>query len=180
MSSIYINSTRLMGFAGGAPVTTPMGNGNVVVKLRLSTKRVWMTDDGWKEATDWHNISFFGKRAEEAMKIESGMLLSVEGRNQTYEYDDPNGGSKRYRTEVVVDSSGELQIIGFTSRTRQERGPKPAPSQPSQLASQRPSRPAPAQTPARQPAPAPQQSPLSVDDWNDGIFGRDDYIPFGN
>lgn len=167
MSSVYINSTRLMGYAGGDPVSQSLTNGNKVVKVSLSTKRCWMTDDGWKEATDWHNIAFFGKHADEAMKLKKGMLFSVEGRNQTSQFDDPNGGPKRYRTEVVVDSKGELQIIGYTSRNAQDRSPKPAEIQQRQPV-------------ARQPAPQAQaagEEPLYADDWRDGVFGGDDLIP---
>ncbi|WP_058144130.1 single-stranded DNA-binding protein [Pseudomonas aeruginosa] len=163
----FINSNRLMGVACGDPVSEPLSNGNKVVKLSLQTKRSWTTSEGRKETTDVHNIAYYGKAADEALTIRKGMIVSVLGRNQTHQFEDANGGPKRYLTEVVVDSQGELQIGGFTGRSAAERTPKP--TAPKQL--QQPPQPVP-QVPV-----AVDERPY-VDDWTDGLFGGDDYIPF--
>ncbi|MBW6126406.1 single-stranded DNA-binding protein, partial [Pseudomonas aeruginosa] len=128
----------------------------------LARRLRWMEESGWKEVTDWHNVSFFGKLAEKALKIKKGMLYSVVGRNQTFVYE--KDGIKRYRTEVVVDMKGELEIIGYHSHSRQERSPQAPAAQQSQPASS-----------PRSPA---QPSPHLPDDWRDGEFGPDDKIPF--
>jgi len=107
--SYSVNKVWLLGNAGADAVSNSLGNGNNVVKVTLATTRGWMEESGWKEVTDWHNVSFFGKLAEKALKIKKGMLFSVVGRNQTFVYE--KDGIKRYRTEVVVDMKGELEII---------------------------------------------------------------------
>jgi len=150
----------MMGNAGADAVSNSMGNGNSVVKVSLATTRGWMEADGWKEVIDWHNVSFFGKLAEKALKIKKGMLFSVVGRNQTFVYE--KDGIKRYRTEVVVDMKGELEILGFVSQSRPDRSQRsPAPQQSQPIPSQ-PSQP----------------SPPDYDDWRDGEFGPGDRIPF--
>lgn len=154
-----VNKTLLLGTVGGDAVSTPLGNGNSVVKVSLATPRGWMEDGAWKEVTDWHNIAFFGKSAERALMIKKGMVIFITGRNQTSVYE--KSGVKCYRTEVVVDMKGELQILGYPSLTRQNR-PQGSPS-PQQ---QRPAQ--------NQPA---QQPPQFEDDWRDGVFGPDDQIP---
>lgn len=163
----FINSNRLMGIACGDPVSEPLSNGNKVVKLSLQTKRSWTTAEGRKETTDLHNIAFFGKAADEALTIRRGVVVSVLGRNQTHQFEDANGGPKRYMTEVVVDSQGELQIGGFTGRSSAERVPKPS----APIQHQQPPQPA-------QQVSGAVDEPLYVDDWTDGLFGGDDYIPF--
>ncbi|MEA8592574.1 single-stranded DNA-binding protein [Pseudomonas aeruginosa] len=158
--SYSVNKVWLLGNAGADAVSNSLGNGNNVVKVTLATTRGWMEESGWKEVTDWHNVAFFGKLAEKALKIKKGMLFSVVGRNQTFAYE--KDGIKRYRTEVVVDMKGELEIIGYPSHSRPERSQRsPAAPQPQQPASQ-----------------PPQQSPHLPDDWRDGEFGQDDFIPF--
>lgn len=157
-----VNKVWLLGNAGADAVSNSLGNGNNVVKVTLATTRGWMEESGWKEVTDWHNVSFFGKLAEKALKIKKGMLFSVVGRNQTFVYE--KDGIKRYRTEVVVDMKGELEIIGYHSHSRQERSPQAPAAQQSQPASS-----------PRSPA---QPSPDLPDDWRDGEFGSADKIPF--
>ncbi|MEW5511828.1 single-stranded DNA-binding protein [Pseudomonas asiatica] len=157
--SYSINKTHLLGTVGADPVSTPLGNGNSVVKVSLATSRGWMEDGAWKEVTDWHNIAFFGKSAERALKIKKGMAIFITGRNQTSVYE--KSGVKCYRTEVVVDMKGELEILGYPSLTRQNRAQgSPSPQQ---------QRPAP-----NQPA---QQPPHFEEGWRDGEFGADDQIP---
>lgn len=160
--SSSVNKVWLLGNAGGDPVSVPLGNGNSVVKVSLATTRGWMEESGWKEVTDWHNVSFFGKRAEMALRIKKGMVFSVVGRNQTFSYPDKDGGAMRYRTEVVVDMNGELNIIGYPSQSRPDRTQRPTAAQPPQPVQSRPSLPA----------------PNFDDDWRDGEFGPGDDIPF--
>ncbi|WP_165678534.1 single-stranded DNA-binding protein [Metapseudomonas otitidis] len=82
--SYSVNKVWLLGNAGGDAVSHPMGNGNIVVKVSLATRRGWMEESGWKEVTEWHNVSFFGKLAEKALKIKKGVVFSVCGRSQTF------------------------------------------------------------------------------------------------
>lgn len=163
--SFSVNKVWLGGNAGADAVSVPMGNGNTVVKVSLATERWWMEDGVRKEVTDWHNVSFFGKVAERAIKIKKGMVFSVIGRNQTFVIE--KDGEKRYRTEVVVDMKGELEILGYVSHTKPERAPR-APSSPQQQ-------------PRPQAEPGRSEIPLPIDlasDPLDGEYGGSQRIPF--
>ena len=58
-----------------------------------------------KELTEWHSVTLWGKRAEALNKILSkGSRICVEGKNKTRNWEDKNGGGKRYATEVVANN----------------------------------------------------------------------------
>lgn len=91
---------------------TPL-NATPVCTFSLAVDRR-SSKDGKKDA-DFINIVAFGKTAEIISQyITKGRLLAVAGRIQTSSYDGKDG-TKRYRTDVVVDDFQFLDSKGNAS-----------------------------------------------------------------
>lgn len=94
----------------GRVVRTPqlkdLPNGSKVVNFTIVTNRVWKNANGEKqESAEFHNCIAFGKTAETiGQYVSGGQVLLVEGRNQTSSWEDKDGGAKRYKTEVIVET----------------------------------------------------------------------------
>lgn len=78
-------------------------SGQTVVNFSLATNSVWFDKDQQKqESTQFHNIVFWGKKAEAvAPYLKKGTLVMIEGklRNSSWVGQD---NQKKYRTEVFV------------------------------------------------------------------------------
>ncbi len=78
--------------------------GTYVATFRLATNVYIGKDEGGtrKQATDFHNVVFFGKMAEFAGNhLKKGRSVVVTGRMRTSSWDDAASGTKKYKTEVV-------------------------------------------------------------------------------
>jgi single-strand DNA-binding protein len=97
-----LNLVTLFGNLGNDPELKQTAVGPVL-KMRLATSRVWFDKEQKKqEATDWHSITVFGRRAEGLSKFLSrGMLILVTGRLSTSSYE--KDGQKHHRTEVIAE-----------------------------------------------------------------------------
>ena len=108
-----INKVILIGNLGAAPETRPLPNGNVVTNINLATNDSWKDKQTGQQQsrTEWHRIVFFGKVAEIAAKyLKKGSQCYIEGRLKTHDWE--KDGIKRYTTEIVVDMTGTLQLLG--------------------------------------------------------------------
>ena len=135
-----INKVILVGNVGQDPevrYTGDANNGAKVATLRLATTERYRDRNGnLQEHTEWHSVVVWRNTADVVEKyVRKGSQLYIEGRLRTRSWDDQNG-NKRYATEVMADT---LQLLG---RKQDGQG---APQQGSY------------QTPAPQPAYAPQQ-----------------------
>ncbi len=85
------------------PEMKALPSGMQVCSFSLATNRVYNDRDGNRqESTDYHNISVFGKQAENCAKyLTKGSSAYVEGRLQTRSWE--ADGVKQYRTEIVAD-----------------------------------------------------------------------------
>ncbi len=103
---MYLNKTFLYGNLTKDPEMRSMPNGNKVTNFSLATNRVYKDQAGNRqEQTEFHNIVVFGRQAEtSAQYLKKGQGVMIEGRIQTRSWDDPNGGGKKYRTEIIADS----------------------------------------------------------------------------
>lgn len=91
-----------------------MPNGNAVVNMTLATSENWKDKNTGetKEKTEWHRVVLFGKLAEIAGEyLRKGSQVYIEGSLQTRKWQDQNG-LERYTTEVVVNISGTMQMLG--------------------------------------------------------------------
>jgi single-strand DNA-binding protein len=87
-------------------------SGTYVATLRLATNSyAGKADDGSrKEATEFHNVVFFGKQAEFVGNyIKKGRQILVTGQLRTSAWDDAASGTRKYKTEVVAD---KIEPIG--------------------------------------------------------------------
>ncbi|AKX52005.1 single-stranded DNA-binding protein [Thiopseudomonas alkaliphila] len=159
-----VNKVILVGNVGGDPDIRYMPSGNAVANITLATSESWKDKQTGQqqEKTEWHRIVFFGRLAEVVGQyVRKGSKLYVEGKLQTREWE--KDGIKRYTTEVVVDISGQMQMLD--SRSGDSGQSKAA----AQQAAYQPA--APNQAPAQQPS---QQAQGPAPDYN----SFDDDIPF--
>jgi len=91
---------------------TPQGT--PIAAFGLATNRQWKTADQTKEATEFHNIVAWNKLGELCSQmLVKGSRVYVEGRLQTRDWVDQNGG-KHYRTEIIID---EMIFLGGKSKS---------------------------------------------------------------
>lgn len=100
---MYLNKAMIFGNLTRDPEMKALPSGMQVCSFSLATNRVYNDRDGNRqESTDYHNISVFGKQAENCAKyLTKGSSAYVEGRLQTRSWE--ADGVKQYRTEIVAD-----------------------------------------------------------------------------
>ena len=81
-----MNKVILMGFLGQDPKLATQN----VCKFKLATSDKKKDADGtWVDATEWHNITVFGKSAENCAKyLSKGSQVLIEGKIKTDQYKD--------------------------------------------------------------------------------------------
>ncbi|MEK7635133.1 MAG: single-stranded DNA-binding protein [Patescibacteria group bacterium] len=101
---MYINKAILYGNLTREPELKSLPSGSQVCEFGIATNRVWKDKNGAKqESADFHNIVVFGKQAELIKQyLHKGSGVFLEGRIQTRSWD-AQDGTKKYRTEIVVD-----------------------------------------------------------------------------
>jgi len=106
-----VNKVILVGTLGKDPEVKFLPNGNAVCNFSMATSEAWRDKNSgeMQEATEWHNISMFGKLAEIAGEyLRKGSKAYIEGKLKTRSWDDQATGQKRYKTEVQAD---QLQML---------------------------------------------------------------------
>ncbi|MCC6557776.1 MAG: single-stranded DNA-binding protein [Polyangiaceae bacterium] len=96
-----MNRVILLGNLGADPELRFTGAGIPVLHLRLATTETFFDKNrAVQERTEWHNVVFWGSRAEGLGKVLSkGDCVFVEGTLRTSSYD--KDGLKRWKTEVI-------------------------------------------------------------------------------
>ncbi|MBL4571584.1 MAG: single-stranded DNA-binding protein [Gammaproteobacteria bacterium] len=115
-----VNKQILVGHIGAAPTAADLPSGSRVLNLSVATNRTWKDkESGDKEQrTDWHNVSIFGKSAENAEQIlKSGDYVYIEGETipSSYEKD----GQKHYRTDIHCS---DWKILSSRSDSEEDNG----------------------------------------------------------
>jgi single-strand DNA-binding protein len=106
-----VNKVILVGNLGRDPETRYTPGGDAITNIRVATTDRWKdkASGEMKEATEWHNVAFFGRLAEIAGEyLKKGSQVYVEGRLRTRKWQDKDG-HERYTTEVVA---AEMQMLG--------------------------------------------------------------------
>lgn len=114
MASRGVNKVILVGNLGQDPEVRYMPNGGAVANITLATSESWRDKQTGetKEKTEWHRVVLFGKLAEVAGEyLRKGSQVYIEGSLQTRKWTDQTGVEK-YTTEVVVNVSGTMQMLG--------------------------------------------------------------------
>lgn len=101
-----INKAFVFGNLTRDPELKSLPSGIKVASFGIATNRSWKDKDGAKKDTvTFHNIVAYGKPAELiAQYMKKGRSLFVEGRIDTRSWDDKTDGTKKYRTEIVVEN----------------------------------------------------------------------------
>jgi len=100
---MYLNKAMIYGNLTRDPEMKALPSGMQVCTFSLATNRVYNDRDGKRqESTDYHNITVFGKQAENCAKhLTKGNSAYVEGSLRTNSWE--KDGVKQYRTEIIAD-----------------------------------------------------------------------------
>jgi single-strand DNA-binding protein len=120
-----VNKAILVGRLGRDPEVRYTSGGQGVCNFTLATDESFKDRNGERQKrTEWHRIVLWGKLAEIAQQyLKKGMLVYIEGRIQTRQWDDQKTNTKRTSTEIVGSTMKML-----TSRAESGGGAAPAAS----------------------------------------------------
>lgn len=128
-----LNKVMLMGHVGKDPEVRTLESQNKVAQFSLATTERYKDKNGERqEKTEWHNIIFWGKRAEVVEKyVQKGSKLYVEGKITTRKWQDKDGND-RYTTEIVASDfqfvAPKTDNAGSGGGGQQQAPSKPAPA----------------------------------------------------
>jgi single-strand DNA-binding protein len=108
-----VNKVILIGNLGQDPDVRFTPNGNAVANLNLATDESYKDKNSGQMVpkTEWHRVVIFGKVAEVAGQyLKKGSKVYIEGKLQTRKWQNKEG-QDQYTTEVVVDISGQMQML---------------------------------------------------------------------
>ncbi|HHL5890689.1 TPA: single-stranded DNA-binding protein, partial [Escherichia coli] len=160
---------------GNDPEVRYIPNGGAVANLQVATSESWRDKQTgeMREQTEWHRVVLFGKLAEVAGEyLRKGAQVYIEGQLRTRSWED--NGITRYVTEILVKTTGTVQLLGRAPQQNAQAQPKP--HQNGQPQSADATEKGGAKTKGRgrkaaQPEPQPQQQP-------EPPYGFDDDAPF--
>ena len=124
-----INLVVLLGHLGHDPEVRYTADGKAVANLSLATSERWKEKGSseYKEKTEWHRVSLFGKPAEIAGEyLKKGSACYIEGRIQTRKWQDKQG-QDRYTTEII---GSKMQLMGSKADGQQEEPRDDTPEKP--------------------------------------------------
>ncbi len=112
-----LNKVMLIGNVGNIPTLKHTPSGVPVTSFRMATSSARKDKDGnLIEITDWHSVVAWRHLAQIITKIvNKGSRVYVEGRLQTREMDDGNGGRKEF-VEIVAE---QFLILDSKEKRRQ-------------------------------------------------------------
>ena len=105
-----VNKWIGIGNLGAAPDVKYTASGAAVCNFSIACTEKWKGKDGqWQEKTEWVKIVAWNKLGEICGEyLAKGKMVYIEGKLQTREWEDKNGG-KRYTTEIVAR---EMKMLG--------------------------------------------------------------------
>lgn len=106
-----VNKVILVGNLGADPEVRYLPSGDAVANIRLATTDRYKdkASGEFKEATEWHRVSFFGRLAEIVSEyLKKGSSVYIEGRIRTRKWQ-AQDGTDRYSTEIVAE---QMQMLG--------------------------------------------------------------------
>lgn len=99
-----LNKVQLIGNLTRDPEMKQIPGGQTVVNFGLATNLNWTKDGEKHSKAEFHNLVVWGKLAEICGQyLKKGSKAYFEGRLQTRDWE-AEDGSKRYRTEIVVEN----------------------------------------------------------------------------
>jgi single-strand DNA-binding protein len=168
-----LNKVTLIGTMGKDVDMRYTQSGTAIASFSLATNETWKDKQTGekREATEWHNISIFGKLAELAGQfLGKGSNIYLEGKIKTEKYQDSQTGQDKYSTKIIADN---LIMLGGGNNQGQNQGqPMPpqqnyAPAQQYQAPVNQP--PAQQQRPQQQRPQQPPPPPYAPNDFDDDV-----------
>ena len=100
-----VNKAILVGRLGRDPETRYTSGGQAVANFTLATDETFKDRSGERQKrTEWHRVVLWGKLAEITQQyLKKGMLVYIEGRIQTRQWEDKRDGQKKSSTEIVAN-----------------------------------------------------------------------------
>lgn len=123
-----VNKVILLGRLGKDPEVRRMQSGDAVCNFSLATSEKYKdkTSGEYKENTEWHNITAYGKLAEIIERyLKKGSEVYIEGSIHSQKWTDASGVEK-YKTYVKAN---ELVMLGGN---KQQSGQHPTPMEQAQ------------------------------------------------
>ena len=119
MQKNSVNKVIIVGNLGQDPEGRFTPQGTAVTNLSVATNESWKNQSGeYQDRTEWHRVVMYGKMAETANEyMHKGMMVYIEGRLQTNEWEDQNN-IKRRTTEIRCDNFTMLGKKGDGSPTK--------------------------------------------------------------
>ncbi|MCE3295312.1 MAG: single-strand binding protein [Crocinitomicaceae bacterium] len=98
------NKVNLIGRIGQKPELQTVPGGYQLTRFFVATNERYKDKSGaWQEETQWHNITAWGKKAENIVRIlDKGNEIALEGKLVNRQYE-TQGGEKRYSTEIELN-----------------------------------------------------------------------------
>ncbi|HIG9998420.1 single-stranded DNA-binding protein [Escherichia coli] len=121
-----INKVILVGRLGKDPEVRYIPNGGAVANLQVATSESWRDKQTveMREQTEWHRVVLFGKLAEVAGEyLHKGEQVYIEGQLRTRSWED--NGITRYVTEILVKTTGTMQMLGSAPQQNAQAQPQP-------------------------------------------------------
>ncbi len=109
-----VNKVILVGHLGRDPEVRYTQDGRPICNFTMATTEQWRDKNSGerRDKTEWHRIVVFGKLAEICGEyLSKGRQVYIEGKLQTRKWQGQDG-QDRWTTEVVVDISGTMQMLG--------------------------------------------------------------------
>jgi single-strand DNA-binding protein len=124
-----VNKVILVGRLGRDPETRFTASGQAVANFSLATDESFKSRSGERQKrTEWHRIVLWGKLAEIVQQyLKKGMLVYIEGRIQTRQWEDKRDGQKRTATEIVANVMRMLTPRGEGAPAGQSASPGRSP-----------------------------------------------------
>lgn len=117
------NKAVLIGNLGRDPEVRYLPSGSAVCEFNVATTRRKGAGENAQNVTDWHNITVFGKTAENCGQyLKKGSRVMVEGPIVTESWEG-NDGKKHYKTKILAN------IVKFLDKREaaSERDDEPVP-----------------------------------------------------
>ena len=98
-----LNKVMLIGNLSQKPELRQTNSNLAVTRLSVATTERRKGGDGnWANHTEWHNVTVFGKQAENCVQfLDKGRQVYVEGRLSTRKWQDKDGNDRK-TTEVIA------------------------------------------------------------------------------
>ncbi len=109
-----VNKVILVGHLGRDPEVRYTQDGRPICNFTMATTEQWRDKNSGerRDKTEWHRVVVFGKLAEICGEyLSKGRQVYIEGKLQTRKWQGQDG-QDRWTTEVVVDISGTMQMLG--------------------------------------------------------------------